>query len=211
MRTKVVHTPYYPGGARGEDLVHWIYNSDLLLPATPLAQFKEPAGGIVGAHYGYKLTPNWIIFYRLQVIQIVPEEVHSYWHLNYRQQESDSSCVWEIEDSQWLASFDPRHLQDKDYKHYIIVFNDELVEVICRDLIFGEGLFDINVVVANDARFNYAYFRYADAQEELGNLQAAVEYYQKYIESDPQGESVEYARGCMEICLEEMRTGTMPD
>jgi hypothetical protein len=207
MQTKVVHTPYYPGGGRGKTLDHWIYDRDLLLPDTPLAQFKEPAGDIVGAQFGY----TWVVFHGLQVIQIVPEEVHSYWHLAYRQQESDSSCVWEIEDSQWLASFYPRHLQGKGYKHYIIVFNDELVEVICRDLIFGEGLFDINVVVANDARFNYAYFRYAEVQEEIGNLQAAAEYYQKYIESDPQGESVEYARGCMEACLEEMRTGTMPD
>lgn len=145
------------------------------------------------------------------MIQIVPEEVHSYWHLKYLQHQSDRSLVWEIEDSQWLASFDPRHLQDKGYKHYILVFNDELVEVICRDLIFGEGLFDINVVAANDVRFNRAYFRYAEAQEEAGNLQAAAEYYQKYIESDPHGEAVEYAQGCMECCLEEMRTGAMPD
>jgi tetratricopeptide (TPR) repeat protein len=203
MQANLFQTSLFDYDGRGPSLVHWIYDADLLLPGSQSSQSSEPPGDIYGAHYGYEQELYWIVFHGLQVLQIVPEEVHSYWHLDYWEDfGGPQTGIWEIEDSEWLASFHPRHL--KDHKHYIITFYDELVEVICQELIFGEGRFDIREIVTKDARFNYAYLRYANAQRGLGNLEQAAEYYQKYIDSDPNSKTAEYAQRC----LNHIRTGS---
>lgn len=205
MKIKSVSTQYFDFNGRGCELVRWIHDAELNLPESQ-AGFAPLAGSIVGAQYLFETeetaNESWIIFHRLQVIQIVPEEVHSYWHLNFAGGNRKNSGVWEIEDSEWIKTFSPQHLGN--HKHFIIEFYDYLVELICRELIFGGGKFDIEEVVARDDRFAYAYLRRAIAQEKLGNKEQAVEYYQKYIDACPNGDSTDYARRCIKF----IRTGS---
>ena len=49
--------------------------------------------------------------------------------------------VYEVSESAWKASFSQRHLADQ--RHFILVFYGELVEVLCRELVFGAGEFRI--------------------------------------------------------------------
>ena len=116
----------------------------------------------------------WVVFHGLQVIQIVPEEVHSYWH-RPSSEPSTRSGVWEVVGSDWLASFNPRHLEN--HKHFVLEFYDDLVEVIARDLIFGHGEFSIDRVVAEDARFAYAYLRRAQVREKAHQWNDAISDY----------------------------------
>ena len=114
MQTKIFNTKdfYYDG--RGPILTNWLYTQDLRLPGPKKKTDKSP-GLICGAEYGF----GWVVFYEMQVIQIVPEEVHSYWHRGYFNEKGDEETgVWLIEDSEWLKSFHPRHLNG--YKHFIV-------------------------------------------------------------------------------------------
>jgi tetratricopeptide (TPR) repeat protein len=75
------------------------------------------------------------------------------------------------------------------------------VEVMSRDLILGVGRFNLDAVLATDSRLNYAYLRQAITQEKLGNRDESMDYYQRYINSNPDGSSLEYARRCLDfIC-----------
>lgn len=143
-----------------------------------------------------------MLFHGLQVIQIVPEEVHSYWHLNFILGDKRSG-VWEIEGSEWMKTFAQRHLAE--CKHFIIEFYDELMEVIFRALIFGVGRFDLDKVVTTDSRLGYAYLRRAIIQEKRGNFDEAVDDYQKYILSCPKSSSADYAQRCINF----IRTGNV--
>jgi len=98
-----------------------------------------------------------VIFFSLQVIQIVPEEVHSYWRCGYADNSQKSTGVWIINDSEWLASFNPRHLEN--YNHYLFEFYDEIVEVIIKEPIFGKGTFKIADVIDQEPRLNDAYIK----------------------------------------------------
>ncbi len=131
-------------------MLRWITDVELLLPDTHLD--KQLPGDLRGASYIYSSSQTnwigqrqkaWVVFYGLQVIQIVPEEVHSYWHLAYTPKKKNSikSGVWIVENSEWLKLFNPQHLTE--HKHFILEFYDELVAVVCRDLIFGPGEFSI--------------------------------------------------------------------
>ena len=206
MKIKSVSTQYFDFDGRGCELVRWIRDSELHLSESQ-AGFAPLDGSIVGAQYLFgtdeAANESWVIFHGLQVIQIVPEEVHSYWHLNFAGDNHESSGVWKVEDSEWKKTFSPQHLGN--HKHFIIEFYDELVELICRELIFGGGKFDIEQVVAQDNRFAYAYLRRAMSQQKLENKEQAIEYYQKYIDACPNGDSVDYARRCIKY----IRTGSV--
>jgi hypothetical protein len=52
---------------------------------------------------------GWVIFLRRQVVLIVPDEVHTYWHHRAAMPHSHAGA-YRIEDSEWQASFEPRHL-----------------------------------------------------------------------------------------------------
>ena len=205
MKTNSVTTQHFDFDGRGCSLIRWIHDAELHLSESEEG-FAPLAGSIVGAQYLFETNEgakeSWVIFHRLQVIQIVPEEVHSYWHLNFAGENYKSSGVWEIEDSEWLKAFSPRHLVN--HQHFVIEFYDDLVELICRELIFGSGKFDVERVAAQDNRFAYAYLRRAMAQEKLGNKEQAIEYYQKYINVCPNEDSTEYARRCIRF----IRTGS---
>ena len=198
MQAKVFPTDLFGFDGRGESLQHWIHDADILFPEPEVSgAFAAPSGGIVGAQY----DGGWVLFHGLQVIQIVPEEVHAYWHLNFILGDIKQSGVWEIEGSEWIKTFAQRHLAE--HKHFIIEFYDELVEVICRTLIFGADRFDLEKIVATDNRLSYAYLRRADIQRKLGNFDEAVDDYQKYIQSCPESSSSDYAQRCVNF----IRTG----
>lgn len=47
------------------------------------------------------------------------------------------AAIFEIANSEWLASFNQAHLSD--CKHYQIMFYDEIYDVICRQIKVGAG------------------------------------------------------------------------
>ena len=203
MRIVAVDTPYFWHDGRGPMLVRWIKDDELLLPGSQAGR-APLAGSIEGVQYDADGPEgNWVIFHGMQVIQIVPEEVHAGWHWNYLDDSGIKTGVWEVEDSEWLKTFHPRHLGC--HKHYIVEFYDEIVELICRELIFGDGRFAIEKVVVVDSRFAYAYLRRAMSQEKLGNKAEAIEYYQKYIDMVPDEDKKDYARRCINF----IRTGSV--
>lgn len=108
---------------RGPVLTRWIH---------------DKSGFIIGAEHEF----GWIVFKRLQVIQIVPHEVHSFWYLT--EGDTFDNGILEVEDSSWIKNFSPTHLTK--CKHFILEFYDEIVEVICESLISGVGDFDANKV-----------------------------------------------------------------
>lgn len=206
MRAKITATEYFYFDGRGCSLLRWIHDAELHLPESQEG-FSPLAGSIKGVQYLFETDVStgeaWLIFYGLQVLQIVPEEVHSYWHREFADDNSHASGVWEVEDSEWIKSFAQRHLNN--HQHYIVEFYDQIVEVICKDLIFGAGTFDIEKVLIQDSRFAYAYLRRAMSQNKLGNKEEAAEYFHKYIDSCPNGESVGFARRSINL----IRTGSV--
>jgi len=177
MQTRVLQTDYFRFDGRGPVLERWIHDTDLVMPEPELSKHRNSHGSIVGAQHEL----GWVQFHGCQVIAIVPEEVHSYWHLDFVVGTPKATGVWEIEGSDWLKMFDPRHLDG--HKHFVLEFYDQIVEIIARDLIFGAETFCLETVLEKDNRFNYAYYRHAGIQEELGNLDEAADYYQKYLDS----------------------------
>ena len=125
----------------------------------------------------------------------MPEEVHSYWHLESEREQPSLSNVWRITGSAWLASFAPRHLGN--HEHYVLTFYDELTEVICRELLFGPGIFRLEEAIASFPQLAYAYLRRAMSREKKGKLGEAAADYQYYIAISPDASSVEYARRCL--------------
>lgn len=166
-----VKTDYFFDDGRGPILKHWLYDTDFVLPNSPEKATRPNI--ILGADYGH-----WVVFHRMQVIQIVPEEVYGYKYLDHTQEKGNGA--WLVEDSNWLKSFHPRHLANA--KHFILIFYDEIVEVICNDLIFGEGPFDIEAIAAVDGRFAYVYYARSDLARKLGNKGEEIFYLKKYIE-----------------------------
>lgn len=50
---------------------------------------------------------------------------------------SSKAAIFQIDPSNWLKSFNPRHLDD--CHHYQVMFYDEIFDVICREVIAGNG------------------------------------------------------------------------
>jgi len=184
-----------PGG-RGPELQHWLIDVDLLFDSSA-AGFAPTQRSIHGA----QVHGGWVVFHELQVVQIVSEEVHSYWHLETNGESPSLANVWRVQDSEWLTSFSPRHLQG--HNHYIITFYDELAEIICRELLFGSDVFSLEHAISRFPQLAYAYLRRAMSLEKQMKLDAAASDYEKYIEIATDASSVEYARRC----VARLRTG----
>jgi hypothetical protein len=191
MKANPIHLNAFETSGRGPVLTRWLHDEVMYFPNSD----ELNTGSIVGAEY----EGNWLIFYGLQVIQIIPEEVHSYWHLKMTKDEARITGAWEIEDSTWLKTFNQRHLANQ--KHFVLEFYDEIVEVICKSLACDKGVFDIRQVASLDDRFAYVYLRYAMAQEKLGNSKEALTNYQHYLNRCPNGDSAEYAKRCIQVIL----------
>ena len=210
MKLLPISTEDFAFDGRGPSLIRWLYFSDLLFPET---FWPDSPDGIRGAEYGIppvlgsdpapsstvavvdSLTcPRaWVVFHGLQVIQVAPEDVHSYWH--YAEHKSGPrSGASEVVESDWLAGFNARHLAN--HRHFILEFYDELVEVIARDLIFGRGEFSIDRVAAHDGRFAYAYLRRAQVREKAQHWKDAMADYQSYASLAHEQSSAAYAIRC---------------
>lgn len=128
---------------RGPEILRFIYDRDRIVPGT-FTDRVQPPGNITGVEYVWfeRPTPSWVIFEGLQVVQIVPEEVCSYWsHIKGEVPPKGFSGITEIRDSPWKAGFSQRHLQDA--RHFVLEFYDDIIEVLCKALVFGCGAFRI--------------------------------------------------------------------
>lgn len=219
MKPVPITTEHFAFDGRGPSLIRWLNYSDMLFPGT---FWPHAPNGIHGAEYGIPpmLTDEplpsttisvvdplecpraWVVFHGLQVIQIVPEEVHSYWHSEVYEPGTRSGA-WEVVDSAWLASFSPRHLTG--HKHFVLEFYDDLVEVIARGLIFGRGEFSIDQVVEKDDRFAYAYLRRAQVREEAQEWANAIADYRSYASLERYPSSAAYALRCAEALAAKLR------
>jgi hypothetical protein len=193
LRVVPVTTDHFAWDGRGPVLSRWLYHSDELFPGT---FWDHAADGICGAEFGIPpdvpptdgtsivIVPReanstaWVIFHGLQVSQFVPDEVHTGWQFGFLAEDAPRTGVWEVLESEWLKSFSPRHLQH--HRHFVLVFYDDVVEVIARELIFGRGEFRIEDVVDVDPRFAYAYMRRAQSYEDRGDRHAAAADYRRY-------------------------------
>ena len=137
MIVRPISTPYFDYDGRGPILTRWIHDRECVIPGSDAGRAPLP-GHIVGAEH----SEGWVIFQRLQVIQIIPEEVHSYWFFDLLPSGAVHTGAYEVVDSSWKASFSQRHLADQ--QHFILAFYDDLVEVVCRSLAFGSGIFLIH-------------------------------------------------------------------
>ena len=116
----------------------------------------------------------------------------------YADKSQKSTGVWIINNSEWLASFNPRHLEN--YNHYLFEFYDEIVEVIIKEPIFGKETFDIVDVIDQEPRLNDAYIRKAESMEEQGLEEEAIKHYQLYIDNpspDSGPKDLQYAQRCI--------------
>jgi hypothetical protein len=93
MVAKVIQEQTFVGSGRGPELSRWVHEVELHLPNSETG-FVPDRGSIVGAEY----ESSWVIFHRLQVMQCVPDEVHTYWHWKVAEPKEETG-VWLIEDS----------------------------------------------------------------------------------------------------------------
>ncbi len=72
-----------------------------------------------------------------QVVMYTPEEVINYstWAAGFRQHRGAGAL--DLGRSEWLRSFNPLHLAK--CHHFQLLFYDELYDIICEGLEFGDG------------------------------------------------------------------------
>jgi len=110
MRAKAIESAYFSFDGRGPSLSQWIHDGELYLPESDTG-FGSPPGSIVGAQYVLPDSQTetnqneaGVLFEGMQVIQIVSEEVHSYWHREFSIVGALTTGVWEIEDSEYKST-----------------------------------------------------------------------------------------------------------
>lgn len=145
----------------GPNIQNWLWPRDLQFPESGHAwgeTLEVPAGLITDA--------GWVVFLRRQVVLVVPDEVHSYWHV-----QADAggfhTLVWHVQQSAWLASFDPRHLTR--CMHFVLDLRDHVVEVICEELLFGALPFELEPAIEKHPALADAYYWRAMQYEKVGD------------------------------------------
>ena len=210
MKAIPIQTDSFAFDGRGPSLIRWLYYSDLMFAGTC---WPDTPDDIHGAEYGIppmsvsvplpsptvavvdpiQCERAWVVFHGLQAIQLVSEEVHSYWHAA-EYERGTRTGAWEVFDSVWLSNFNSRHITN--HKHFLLEFYDEIVEIIARDLIFGRGEFSIDRVVDEDGRFAYAYLRRAQVREKAQAWVEAIADYRTYASLASDKSSTAYASRC---------------
>jgi hypothetical protein len=61
-------------------------------------------------------------------------------HVNIAANGEPKAAIYETQDSEWIKSFSPVHLEKS--KHFQIMFYDEIYDVICENIIPGYGKLD---------------------------------------------------------------------
>lgn len=173
MNSKNVECPsMFITKGRGRRLKRWLLYEDILFAETHKDFIFEPK-----TIYGAIIENAWVIFYNIQVIQIVPQEVHSYWHLDLPNQSSVYSNITMIENSFWIKQFNPIYLSK--CSHYVIEFLDHVVEIICENLIFGENEFCTEEVINQHPCLGNAFYWRAKHKEKYGFIEEALLDYRK--------------------------------
>ena len=70
---------------------------------------------------------------KVEVFALASEEVHG----NILASAESQAAIFEVLDSNWIKTFQPRHLSK--CKHFQIMFYDEIYDVICEDIVPGFG------------------------------------------------------------------------
>ena len=78
-----------------------------------------------------------LLFVNSQVFMFKPEEVENYASSVVNWVDMDKAAIVRLRRSPWLASFNPYHL--KECAHFRIMFYDEFLDVICRDIVAHAG------------------------------------------------------------------------
>jgi len=130
MIVQPISNLYFAYDGRGPALTRWIYDREMVLPSTDRGRT-----GLRGHPIGAEHDMGWVVFQGLQVLQSVPEEVHSYWFESLLPSGTKHTGLYEVLNSTWKASFNQRHLASQ--RHFILAFYDEVLEVLCRSLVFG--------------------------------------------------------------------------
>ena len=75
-----------------------------------------------------------------QVVMVTPEEVINYssWAAGFGQHHR--AAALDLGRSDWLRSFSPLHLSK--CRHFQLLFYDELFDIICEGLEFGDGVYE---------------------------------------------------------------------
>lgn len=142
MRVVPFQSEHFGFDGRGPEIHRFLHDRDFLAKGAFPDRCPLP-GRIVGAEYFWFEHPDlaWVRFMKLQVIQVVPEEVCSYWFTAHVTEEGKGIGIYLVEDSAWVRSFSQRHLAS--CRHFILMFYDHIVEVISEGLVFGRGAFRI--------------------------------------------------------------------
>lgn len=191
MKCVKLNAPDEWNDTRGPDLVRWITDADLRFAGIENV-YRLPAGGITGA----LSSAHWVIFHGLQVIKIIPDEVHNGWHYDYMDENEEFGSAWEISNSQWIKMFAPRHLENQS--HFLIRFYDDVIEVICKELLFGVAPFNLASAIDSNPQMAYPYLQLALSLEKLGDGKGAIKNFRKYISLTPESDSKDYAKKCLE-------------
>ncbi len=177
LTAKVFPTELFGYKGIRPQLSWWLDHDDLNIHGTELPWEDSRPGNILGAQCG----SNWIFFHYVSLLQICSADAHSHWHRDYVEEEREGihkTGIWEIVDSERQTTAQTEYTT----RQFVIEFSDHIVEVVCRDLILGEGRFDIEKLAEIDHRFVSAFWHYAEVQRSLKHADEALEYYQKFID-----------------------------
>lgn len=106
-----------------------------------LQKVRWKSNGVVLVGFEYfnpddKYTPDNLKHLTLDSVEahsMSSDEVHG----NILATGDSKAAIFEVKDSEWLASFNQAHLSE--CKHYQIMFYDEIYDVICKQIIVGTG------------------------------------------------------------------------
>jgi len=125
MKIKPISEEYFYHDGRGPELqsVRWMRNGVVLLGF----EYFNPDDAYVPEKLKHLMLEN------VEAFSMSSDEVHG----NIVANGDTNAAIHEILNSDWLASFNQSHLSK--CKHYQIMFYDEIYDIACESLIFGNG------------------------------------------------------------------------